>query len=151
MPSLCAAPVFHGGREEWTTQMSDDNGRLAQGAATGARVASAAKDSTEKLGEKLRAANLKDAVHLTENPHLKDEAVHLKDEAVHLKNAVVEHAGPWVAKIRQTAPKLAKQQGKRAKDVAGEHPKGAMVAGVTAFGVFAMAWLRRMWRGRSRK
>ena len=71
--------------------------------------------------------------------------------AATVKDAVAEHAGPLAAKVRETAPKLAREQGKRAKDVAGEHPKGALAAAITAFGVFVTALLRRMRRTPSRK
>lgn len=125
--------------------MNEQNGRLEQGAATGARVASAVKDRAEWLGGKMRT------VHLKDTAHLKDTTTHLKDSTVHLKDAVTEHAGPWAAKVRETAPKMAMRQGKKAKEAAGEHPKGTLIAGVTAFGVFVIARLRRMWRANRRK
>jgi len=68
-----------------------------------------------------------------------------------LKDTVSEHAGPWAAKVRETAPKMAMRQGKRAKELAGEHPKGTLIAGVTAFGVLVLARLRRMLRANSRR
>lgn len=131
--------------------MNEQNGRLEQGAATGARMASAVKDRAEWLGGKMRTLNLKDAVHLKDASHLKDTTSHLKDTTAHLKDTVSEHAGPWAAKVRETAPKMAMRQGKRAKELAGEHPKGTLIAGVTAFGVLVMARLRRMWRANSRR
>jgi len=118
--------------------MNEQNGRLEQGAATGARVASTVKDRAEWLGGKMRTVHLKDTAHL-------------KDTTVHLKDTVSEHARPWAAKVRETAPKLAMRQGKRAKEVAGEHPKGTLIAGATAFGVLVMARLRRMWRASSQR
>jgi len=120
--------------------MNEQDGRLEQGAATGARVASGVKDRAEWLGGKMRT------VHLKDTAHLKDTTTHLKDTTVHLKDTVSAHARPWAAKIRETAPKMAVRQGKRAKEVAGEHPKGTLIAGVTAFAVLVMARLRRMWR-----
>jgi hypothetical protein len=87
-------------------------------------MASSVKDRAEWLGGKVRAVHLRDTAHLT--------------------GTVTEHAGPWFAKIREAAPKVARKQGTRAKDVAGEHPKGVLVAAITAFGVFVMARLRRM-------
>lgn len=151
-------PPCLGGREECTVRMNEQNGRLEQGAATGARMASAVKDRAEWLGGKMRTANLKDTAHLKDtvlmkdaSVHLKDTSVHVKDTAVHLKDTVVEHAGPWAAKVRETAPKLAARQGKRAKEIAGDHPKGTLIAGVTAFGVLLMARLRRMMRASSQR
>lgn len=131
--------------------MNEQNGRLEQGAATGARMASAVKDRAERLGGKMRTVNLKDTTHLKDTELLKDTSAHLKDTAVHLKDTVTEHAGPWAAKVRETAPKLAARQGKRAKEFAGEHPKGTLIAGVTAFGVLVLARLRRMMRAGSQR
>lgn len=144
-------PPCLGGREECTVRMNEQNGRLEQGAATGARMASAVKDRAEWLGGKMRTANLKDTAHLKDTALMKDASVHVKDTAVHLKDTVTEHAGPWAAKVRETAPKLAARQGKRAKAIAGDHPKGTLIAGVTAFGVLLMARLRRMMRASSQR
>jgi hypothetical protein len=129
--------------------MDEENESPEQGAATETQEASAMKDRVvkvhaaeavgsivaagERLGEKV--------AHLGESAE--GTLVQAKERTVHVKDRVTAHAGPWANKIREAAPKLAKRQGAKAKNAAGEHPKGALTAALTALGVSAMALLRR--------
>ena len=132
--------------------MDEENESPEQGAATEEPEASAVKDRVvrthaaeavgsvvaagERLGEKV--------AHLGESAEGTLEQA--KERSVHVKDRVAGRIGPWAAKIREAAPRLAKRQGAKARNVAGEHPKGAFAAALAAVGVFGMSVLRRVRR-----